>query len=392
MSNYQQYPTPQKHGWHTRANRANRTNPASPADAASPADIANRTNRANPVSPADAANPVNPANPADPNIQAQSQPAPYSPPAVYGYQGRKGRSPVFPDYAGKGRKKRSVVWRVVFWIAFAVFIVSLVALGTIAFSYWQGRQFYHNIEQAGFIPPSDTEGTSLDDFTVDWDALRAINPDTIGWIYVPGTKINYPIVHTTNNEKYLTQDFEGSQGQIATFGAIFLEAGNAGDFSDVNNIIYGHHLNDGSMFAAIANMDDAGTFNTSRTVYILTPHDNYKLTTFSLIHCSAEDPLVQTSFTTEEKRVEYVQDKIDRSVVEVSDVPEAADMKRTFALSTCDNLPVNGRWVLFAYVVDSTAFHHSNDTDDTAMDGSQGGLVDPDAVDVVDEASKDIAA
>lgn len=49
------------------------------------------------------------------------------------------------------------------------------------------------------------------DLEVDWDALLAINPDTVGWVYVPGTNINYPIVHTDNDETYLTRDFNGEQ-------------------------------------------------------------------------------------------------------------------------------------------------------------------------------------
>ena len=79
--------------------------------------------------------------------------------------------------------------------------------------------------------------TSLADFTVDWDALKAINPDTVGWIYIPGTVVNYPIVQAADDEKYLTHDFKGSEGWIATFGAIFLAAENSSDFSDPNNII-----------------------------------------------------------------------------------------------------------------------------------------------------------
>ena len=68
---------------------------------------------------------------------------------------------------------------VVFWIALVVFVVALAALGAIGFSYWQGQQTYQSVAEEGFTPPSDIEGTSLADFTVDWDALKAINPDTV---------------------------------------------------------------------------------------------------------------------------------------------------------------------------------------------------------------------
>lgn len=251
-------------------------------------------------------------------------------------------------------KKKGGPWRVVFWIALVVFVVALAALGAIGFSYWQGQQTYNEIAREGFAPPDDIAAAPLADLSVDWDALKAINPDTVGWIYIPGTVVNYPIVQTTDNEKYLTHDFRGSEGWIATFGAIFLSAENSADFSDPNNIIYGHHLNDGSMFACLADFGDAAQFNDHRTVYILTPKGNYRLNTFALVHVDADDPLAQTQFADEEERIAYVQDKIDRSVVKASDIPGAADISQTFAFATCDNLPTDGRYVLYASIAEDT--------------------------------------
>lgn len=251
-------------------------------------------------------------------------------------------------------KKKGGPWRVVFWIALVVFVVALAALGAIGFSYWQGQQTYNEVAQEGFAPPDDIAAAPLADLSVDWDALKAINPDTVGWIYIPGTVVNYPIVQTTDNEKYLTHDFKGSEGWIATFGAIFLSAENSADFSDPNSIIYGHHLNDGSMFACLADFGDAAQFNDHRTVYILTPEGNYRLTTFALVHVDADDPLAQTQFTDEEERIAYVQDKIDRSVVTAADIPDAADIAQTFAFATCDNLPTDGRYVLYAFIAEDT--------------------------------------
>ena len=277
-------------------------------------------------------------------------------PAAYG-RDQYGSSGAHAAGGHGKRKKSGGPWRVVFIVAMVVFIASLIALGAIFFSYWQGEQTNKEIEQIGFTPNEQvTQNTSvsLESMKVDWDALRAINPDTIGWIYIPGTTINYPIVQADDDSYYLKHDFKGSVGYIATFGAIFLEAENKANFSDSNNVIYGHHLNDGSMFAPIADFSDQATFDGSRTVYILTPSGNYRLKTFSLVHCAATDPIVQTQFTNETERVNYVQDKMDRSVVSVSDVPAADNMKRTFAFSTCDNLPSDGRWVLFAYVAEST--------------------------------------
>lgn len=259
-------------------------------------------------------------------------------------------------------KKRRTFWRVVFWLALVVLLVSVAALGCIAFSYWQGRDANTSTAEA-FPEPSDAQLLSLADLTVDWDALLAVNPDTVGWIYIPGTVVNYPIVQTDNNETYLKTDFQGETNWFVSFGSIFLDASNAADFSDQNSIIYGHNMNDGaifggegSMFSAIASLDDPDAFNATRTVYLLTPQGNYRLRSFSLVHTEATDPIVQTSFASAADLESYVQDKMDRTVqASTATLPAAADIKQVFTFSTCDNLPTDGRYVLFCYVEESTA-------------------------------------
>lgn len=281
---------------------------------------------------------------------------------------------------GQEPPRKKGPWRVVFWIALVVFITSLIALGVIGYSYFQGQSTYNDVAKTAV---ADFEGDSLADMTVDWDALLAQNPDTVGWIYIPGTVVNYPIVHTTDDERYLTEDFLGGRGAIATFGTIFLSAANTSDFSDANNIIYGHHMNDGSMFAAIDEMRDNTNFNEHRSIYILTPQGNYHLMSFSLVICGANDPLAQTAFTSDEEFRAYIQDKIHRSVVSASSgIVSVSDIEKIFALVTCDYTIDDGRAVLFASVVESTV-----DGSSTAKKSSN--LVDPDDIMRVDDAVKE---
>lgn len=302
-----------------------------------------------------------------------------------------GYRPVQPGGKSAGKSKKGGPWRVVFWIALIVLVASLAILGALLFSYWQGQNAYDKIADQAFEAPQDVEGAALEDLQVDWDALRAVNPDVVGWIYIPGTIVNYPIVHTDNDERYLTYDFNGEQGWGATFGTIFLQAANAGDFSDANNIVYGHHLNNGSMFACLADMQDDAGFNAHRTVYLLTPQGNYKLRTFSMVHCAADDPLAQASFADGAEQTAYVQDKIDRSVAKPDgELPAADEMDHTFAFVTCDNLPSDGRYVLLSYVEDSTV------AGEHAAGAAQGGAGDQAtegaAQDAVSSASEELTA
>lgn len=252
--------------------------------------------------------------------------------------------------AKKGKKKRGI-WNVVFYVALFVFVASLLSLGFIYYSYWKERNTYSDIATEVFDASADT----LADLRVDWDALKAQNPETVAWIYVPGTQINYPIVHTTDNKKYLKTNFQGETNWAVSVGAIFLETTNSISFTDANNIIYGHNMNDGSMFSVFADFSNPEVFNAHRDVYVLTPSGNFRVRTFTLIHTSGYDNLITTAFGTDGQRISYIQDKIDRgAVVPNGELPDIADMERIFTFSTCDNNLDNARYVLFGYVAEST--------------------------------------
>lgn len=256
-------------------------------------------------------------------------------------------------YPGNAPKKRKNPWRIVFVVSLTVFIAALVGLGAIAFQYISQQRAYDDLEQYAAI--SDSENMALSDLAVDWDALRAINPDIVGWIYIPNSPINYPVVQGENNDEYLHQAFDGSTGWLASAGTIFLDSANAANFSDRNSAVYGHHMNDGSMFAALSDWQNNDEFNAHRDIYLLTPQGNYRLKSFALIKTTGDDALVQTAFANDESYQSYIQDKLDRSVVtQEGDVLSAADIKQSILFSTCEYSQNDGRAVLFAAVVETT--------------------------------------
>lgn len=261
-----------------------------------------------------------------------------------------------------GEKSGGGVWRVVFWIALLACLCSVAVLGYIAYSYWSADKGYSDIaanaftmDDAANVDDAVVDGTTLASMMVDWDYLRSINPDVVAWVYMPGTAINYPVVHTDNNDTYLTMDFNQRNGFSARCGSIFLDCTNKADFSDANNVLYGHHMNDGSMFACISNqLIDNTEFNAHRTIYVLTPDMNYECQTFSLVITDGYDPLVKTGFEDDADMAAYIQDKEDRSSVWPEEgMPDTASIEKLFTFSTCDYQKSNGRAVLFSQVMDS---------------------------------------
>ncbi len=260
-------------------------------------------------------------------------------------------------------------WRVVFVVAIIVLVASLCALGAIGYQYFAQQRAYNDLEQYAQVSDAQGSGTvSLSSLTVDWDSLRAINPDIVAWIYVPDTPINYPVVQGADNEEYLHKAFDGSTGWLASAGTIFLDSTNKSDLSDRNSALYGHHMNDGSMFASLADFVDQSTFDSHRDIYVLTPNGNYRLTTFAVVKTVGSDAIVQTSFADDSSYRAYIQDKLDRSSVSQSGtVLAAADVKQSMLFSTCEYTQNDGRSVLFAAVVETTA------TNDPYLTGTQQG-------------------
>ncbi|MDO4890385.1 MAG: class B sortase [Coriobacteriaceae bacterium] len=251
------------------------------------------------------------------------------------------------------RNARRTFWTAVMAIAALVFVCAMANLGLIAYSYWSDSNRYDEISDTAFTPAEEVD--ALADMKVDWKALRAINPDVIAWVYVPDTPISYPVCwRKDDNQTYLDVNFDGAHGVFTGAGAIFLDGEAKPDFSCPVNFLFGHHMNDGSMFACLSDFADAGVFGEHREVYLLTPDYNYQFTTFALVRTVGTDYLVMHDFANEAERVKYIADKEERSLATPDEgSPNPKQMGKLLALSTCDYNEADGRAVLFASLVDA---------------------------------------
>lgn len=124
------------------------------------------------------------------------------------------------------------------------------------------------------IPIKDSESNAEDTaentatvttYKLDFNNLFSINSSTVGWINVPGTSINYPVVQSSDNSFYLSHSFDKSNNKA---GWIFADYRNKFDGTDKNIIIYGHNRMDSSMFATLKNTQKQDWLNNKNNRYI----------------------------------------------------------------------------------------------------------------------------
>ena len=109
---------------------------------------------------------------------------------------------------------------------------------------------------------------------IDFQALWAVNPDVVGWITIPDTRIDYPILQGKDNDQYLHTDMEGNE---TVAGEIFLDFEDEGDFSSLHNVIYGHHMKNGTMFKDITRFTDLDYLKGHKEITIWTKEDEISL-------------------------------------------------------------------------------------------------------------------
>lgn len=167
---------------------------------------------------------------------------------------------------------------------------------------------------------------------VDFKNLLSKNSDTVGWIQVKGTNINYPIVQTTDNDYYLSHAFDKTKNNA---GWVFMDyRNNALDF-DQNTIIYAHSRYNGTMFGSLKNILESTWYN-NKDNYIIrlsTPTENTMWQVFSVYTIEKESYYITTNFSTEEEYQQFLTTIKDRSNVDFSATLNIND--KILTLSTC---------------------------------------------------------
>lgn len=270
----------------------------------------------------------------------------------------------------KKKKKRggNPLWTIVFVAALAVFCFSAYKLIGIYLDYKTGTDEYKDLQQytteitktpetpaptktadaSAESEPAATPEPETPDYptepplSVDFDALKAINPDVKGWLYIEALDISYPVVQGPDNDAYLHTTYEGTSNFA---GSIFLDYQNQGDFSDGNTIVYGHNMKNLSMFGKLKQMKEQEKYKDSVYFWMLTPESNDVYQIFSAFYTEADSDVYTMYSGGGEAFAQYLANMAARSEIPVEQ-PPMDENSHIITLSTCAASDTTGRFVV----------------------------------------------
>ena len=178
---------------------------------------------------------------------------------------------------------------------------------------------------------------------MDFSALQEVNSDILGWILIPNTRVSYPLVQGDDNDYYLNRTWRKTRNSV---GAIFMEWQNSSDLSDFNTIIYGHRMNNSSMFGTLKSFESKSFWSSHPYVYITDDNGSHRYEIFAAYEVSVEGDTYRLGFSSDATKQSFIDYCLAQSVIDTGIVPTIYD--RILTLSTCTGNGHATRWVVQA--------------------------------------------
>ena len=209
-------------------------------------------------------------------------------------------------------KKRK--WYLVFIISSIIIIILIYNITSYYYSYKKDLEFKEKIAE------------------YDFDKLKKMNSDIVGYIEVDNTNISYPVVKSSDNSYYLNHSYKKEKNNI---GSIFLDYRNDLDNLSKNNIIYGHGRLDNTMFGSLNNLLDSSNLDSKESYYITlsTPKSIMTFKIFSVYTIPKEGYYIKTYFSSNKYFKEFLETIMKRSIYNFNTDVNTND--KILTLSTC---------------------------------------------------------
>ena len=239
------------------------------------------------------------------------------------------------DDKDSGLKKRKVYPNAVLAIGLVIIIGSMGGFIYIFMGYQKSNDLYDELKSTyvNIASTTQTKNSWTDMIDVDIDALQQINPDVIGWIYIEGTDISYPIMYSGDDDTYLHATIDG---EYAKAGSIFLEGYNLPDFTDSHNIIYGHNMRNLSMFGSLKFYKSENNYLDEHKYFqIITSKEKMRFEIFSYFDTEPGSWVYTVPYSDSEEFADYISELLRHSYVKTDLGDEVSSKDQIVTLSTC---------------------------------------------------------
>lgn len=250
-------------------------------------------------------------------------------------------------------------------------LIAVLSLGYFGFYYIQSTRTSDEYETLSELKGSDAlknsailneknmfsihkQAVVLPDMLEDYKTLYVKNRELAGWLKIDGTKIDYPVMQTDNNDYYLDHNFEKEKDAN---GALFLDCSCRIYPRSTNMIIYGHHMKSGNMFGNLQKYAKESYYQEHKTISFDTIYEKGTYEVMYVFYSKVfdSDELVfkyyQFTDANSEKEFNYYMEEMSKlSLYDTGVSAEYGDTLLT--LSTCDHSQADGRFAVVAKRID----------------------------------------
>ena len=234
---------------------------------------------------------------------------------------------------------KNIIIKLLIFVCLIIFLISISILIKDFIAYKENNDATEQLIQ-NVIEVDETEEKNH----INWQELNEINSDIIAWIEIENTNINYPILRD-NNSYYLNHSYDKKYNKN---GSIFTT--NTNPFIDVETVIYGHNMKNGTMFSELGNYLKKDFLDTHNCIKIYTPNGDYEGTIISAYSIGIDIENNNIKSLDFNERTEYYK-KASKYTVENTE-----NINKIIKLSTCSYLnaktsPTDQRYYIIASII-----------------------------------------
>lgn len=234
----------------------------------------------------------------------------------------------------KNKRYKKVILNIIIYM---ILIFVLIYSGIKIFKWYKDKTNNNKIAEqikSTVIVEDKNEDENKEEYTVDFNKLKEQNNETVAWIKVNNTNVEYPVVRATNNSFYLNHSFDKSKNSA---GWILADYKNKFDNTDKNIVIYGHNMRDDSMFGSLKNILNSDWYNNEENtnIALYTENEKYIYKVFSIYKIESEDYYIKTEFSNDNEFEKFIKTLKKRSIKNFNIDISKEDSILT--LSTCAN-------------------------------------------------------